>query len=151
MASAERSLFVYAESSAVLSWLLEEEGGEDVRRLLGAAEGVATSRLTLAECGRAVTRETALGRISESKAVDRVARLHQVEAHWTLYEVDASVLERVARPFPHEPLRTLDAVHLATALALRAAYPGLALLTLDDRIRASASALGFDVLPVLPE
>lgn len=37
---------VYAESSAVLAWLLGEEAGEEVRGLLARAEDVFTSVLT---------------------------------------------------------------------------------------------------------
>jgi hypothetical protein len=44
-------------------------------------------------------------------------------------------------------LRTLDALHLASALAARAAVPGLAMLSLDGRVRRSATELGFDVVP----
>jgi hypothetical protein len=42
----------------------------------------------------------------------------------------------------------LDALHLASALTARAAVAGLKVLSLDDRLRASADKLG---LPLLPE
>jgi hypothetical protein len=57
------------------------------------------------------------------------------------------VLEAAKRPFPNEPVRTLDAIHLASALLARSAISGLALLSLDLRVRAAAAALGFKVLP----
>jgi len=50
-------------------------------------------------------------------------------------------------PFPVEPIRTLDAIHLASAILARAAVPDLALLSLDERVRANGRALGFTVLP----
>jgi hypothetical protein len=56
-------------------------------------------------------------------------------------------VERARLPFPHEPIRTLDALHIASALIGRAAIPDLALLTLDDRIRTAAKELGFKILP----
>jgi hypothetical protein len=53
----------------------------------------------------------------------------------------------VRQPFPGDPIRTLDAIHLASALVARAAVAGLALLSLDNRMRRSASRLGLDVHP----
>ena len=50
-------MIVYAESSAVLSWLLGEPPGPAVRRTLEAAEFVVASDLILVECDRAFHRE----------------------------------------------------------------------------------------------
>ncbi len=57
------------------------------------------------------------------------------------------VVERARRSFPREPIRTLDAIHLATAGLCRGLVPGLRLLSLDDPIRKNGRALGFEVLP----
>jgi predicted nucleic acid-binding protein len=48
---------------------------------------------------------------------------------------------------PIEPVRTLDAIHLASALLLRHSIPDLAIVTTDDRLRANASQLGFEIFP----
>jgi predicted nucleic acid-binding protein len=56
-------------------------------------------------------------------------------------------MERARLPFPHEPIRTSDALHIASALFGRGAIPDLALLTLDERIRTAARELGFKILP----
>ena len=81
---------------------------------------------------------------------DRRAALNRAAAHWHLLRLGGEVLERARRPFPEEPIRTLDALHLASALVARAAVPGLSMLSLDQRVRASALALGFAVLPETP-
>jgi len=47
---------VYAESSAVLAWLLDEGLGAEVRRLLAAQDLVVASDLTLIECDRVLLR-----------------------------------------------------------------------------------------------
>ena len=47
----------------------------------------------------------------------------------------------------HPLIRTLDAMHLAAALAVRSAVPGVELLSLDDRIRRSGEQLGFRLQP----
>jgi predicted nucleic acid-binding protein len=138
---------LYAESSAVLAWLLGDTGGEASRKALSAAEVVLASQLTLVECSRVLIRAVRSGRLSEADAADREAVLGRVEGHWTLLGVDAEVIDRARRPFPLEPIRTLDAIHLASALVARAAVPGIALLSLDDRVRQGARHLGFEILP----
>jgi predicted nucleic acid-binding protein len=129
---------VYAESSAVLAWLVGEEDGERVREVLGRSELVAASDLTLVECDRVLIRAVVAGEIDEAKAADRRAHLNAVAAHWHVWRLSADVVDRARRPFPGEPIRTLDAIHLASALAVRSVIPGVELLSLDNRIRRSA-------------
>ncbi len=138
---------LYAESSAVLAWLMGEAAAEAMRSALLGAELVVASRLTLVECSRSLVRAAATGRASEAAAADRRVLLAAVAAHWTLLRLDDEIFERVCRPFPVEPLRTLDALHLASALAAREATPGLTLLSLDARLRTSGRELGFPLLP----
>ena len=54
---------LYAETSAVVAWLPDEERGDRARAQLAAAEVVFTSDLTLIECDRAFRRAAATGRI----------------------------------------------------------------------------------------
>ena len=56
-------------------------------------------------------------------------------------------MEFARGPFPGEPIRALDAIHLATALVIRDIYPDLRVLSLDQRVRQNAAALGFEVVP----
>jgi predicted nucleic acid-binding protein len=138
---------VYADSSAVLSWLFGEPAGEAARAILSAAELVLASDLTFVECDRTIHRAQAAGRITEAQAADLRGHLVAAAAAWNLLRLDAEVVERARRPFPGEPIRTLDALHLASALVARAAVPGLALLSLDQRMRAAGRGLGLEVLP----
>jgi len=140
-------LKLYAESSAVLAWLFGEEAGEVVRQILSGAESVMSSDLTLVECDRVIIRSQKVGGVTEVQAADRKAALNRAAAHWHLVHLRDEILERARRPFPKEPIRTLDALHLAGALVLRSAVPGLALLSLDERIRSNAKELGFELLP----
>jgi len=138
---------VYAESSAVLAWLLGEETGDAVREVLQHAELVMASDLTLVECDRVLIRAVTMEEIDEAAAADRRAHLNAAASHWHLWRVSLDVVERARHPFPAEPIRTLDAVHLASALAVRSVVPGVELLSLDDRIRRGAKQLGFHVQP----
>ncbi|MGH7482509.1 MAG: type II toxin-antitoxin system VapC family toxin [Longimicrobiales bacterium] len=138
---------LYAESSAVLGWLLEEEAGEPARELLAAAATVIASDLTLVECDRVLRRATAAGKIAEAGAADRRGRLAAAAAAWHVLRIEDDVVQRARGAFPIEPVRTLDALHLASALVARSAQPGLTILSTDERVRANAQALGFDVIP----
>ena len=138
---------LYAESSAVLAWLLGEDGGDDVLERLSAARIVLTSDLTLIECDRVLHRAVALGELNESEAAGRRTAVTTAAEHWAVFAIDTEIVERARRAFPREPIRTLDAVHLSTALVARALVSDLQLLSLDALIRANASELGFDVVP----
>jgi hypothetical protein len=56
-------------------------------------------------------------------------------------------VDRARRPFPAEPIRTLDAIHLATASLAHSLVPDMAVLSLDGRLRASARQMGLELLP----
>jgi predicted nucleic acid-binding protein len=138
---------LYAESSAVLSWLLGEDPAAAVRRCLASAKVVVASDLTLVECDRVIIRAVAHGELDEAEAAERRGQLTEAAAHWQVLRVSPEILDRARQSFPHEPIRTLDALHLSSALSARAAVPGLELLSLDDRIRKTARALGFRLQP----
>ena len=138
---------VYAESSAVLAWLLGEDAAGRVREVLGNAELVVSSDLALLECDRVLSRAVTLGEIDEGAAADRRAYLNAGAAHWQMLRLSAEIVDRARRPFPAEPIRTLDAIHLASALAARSAVGGVELLSLDDRIRRAGEQLGFRLQP----
>ena len=138
---------LYAESSAVLAWLLDENSAAGVRRLLSAAEIIVASDLTLIECDRVILRAAALGQLTEAEAADRRAHLTAAASHWQILRVAPEIVERARQPFPGEPIRTLDAIHLASVLVARTAIVGLRLLSLDGRVRNAAKKLGLDVIP----
>jgi hypothetical protein len=139
---------LYAESSAVLTWLLDEPAAPAVRRLLGDAEVIVASDLTLVECDRVLLRAVALKELTEADAADRRAHLIAAAAHWQVLRVAGEIVDRARQPFPGDPIRTLDAIHLASLLVARSAVVGLRLLSLDERVRQAAKGLGVAVEPV---
>lgn len=140
-------MIVYAESSAVLRWLFEESQGLEILDLLRRASRVVCARLTLVECHRAVQRAVRDDRVQEVDAGTVLGTLAVAASRWTIIELTADIATRAEARFPVEPLRTLDALHLASALALRRAFPELAVLTTDARVRDNAVRLGLGVLP----
>lgn len=140
-------MIIYAESSAVLEWLLGEVAGSRVREALRRAKLVFASDLVLIECDRVLIRAVTLREIDEATAANRRAHPNAAAAHWQMYRVSLDIVEPARRAFPVEPVRTLDAIHLASALAVRSSIPGVELLSLDDRIRHAGEQLGFRLQP----
>jgi predicted nucleic acid-binding protein len=126
---------------------LDEARAPEVRQSLADADLVLASNLTLIECERVLIRAVATGFLPEALAAERRAVLARTSEHWVVFDLDAEVSERARRPFPAEPIRTLDAIHLATAVLARSLVADLALLSLDERCRRSAEQMGFRVLP----
>jgi len=135
---------VYAETSAVLRWLFADEHGEAVRSILAGATKVASSRLTLIETRRVVRRAEREGRITAAESADLLAVLAQAASTWAVLEVSEDVARRAEEAFPAEPVRTLDAIHLASALFLRQSFPDLVVASADQRIRDNLALLGFE-------
>lgn len=131
----------------MLAWLLGEPKGAAVRACLAAEDLVLTSEVTLIECERAMIRAVHGKVIRESEAADRRTTLRLAAAHWSVLPLQAEIADRARQTFPNEPVRALDAIHLATLVVARALVPGLKALTLDERIRRNAIDLGFEVVP----
>jgi hypothetical protein len=136
-------LTLYVESSAIAARLLGQAPGDRVRDLLERAEHVVSSELLLVECDRALIRAESAGDLSAAAAAGWRATLSLESQYWTLLRIEGEVVERARRPFPLEPVRTLDAIHLSTLLLVRSIFADAELLSFDERIRANAKALGF--------
>jgi predicted nucleic acid-binding protein len=131
------------ESSALVAALLEHDTA--ALKPLPAGTQLVTSALTLAEAGRAIIRARATGRLTPAEEQAAVRALRTFERRCFILDVDRAVLTRVRRPFPIEPLRTLDAVHLATTELLGEAPQVVTIVTRDVRVRDNARALGYIV------
>jgi len=71
----------------------------------------------------------------------------QRASHWYLCRLSLDIVDRARHALPAEPVRTLDAIHLASALAARSTVPSMELLSLDDHIRRAGKQLGFRLQP----
>jgi uncharacterized protein with PIN domain len=138
---------VDVESSAVMAWLLDEARAPDVEAVLASADRVVTSDLTLIECDRAIGRLLRMPGPEAALVEATRARLVKAVAAWGVEPISGPVVDRARAPFPDDAIRSLDAIHLAAALVIRAAAGELDVLSLDDRVRSHARALGFRVLP----
>lgn len=134
--------FRYVESSALVAALLEHDAS--ARRSLGSGR-VVTSALTIAEASRAILRARSAGRLTAADERAAVRDLGRFERRCSLVSVSEEVLARVRRPFPVEPVRTLDAVHLATAELLGEPPALITVVTRDVRVRQNAEACGYAI------
>ena len=132
----------------MLSWLLEEGRGNEARQALARADRIFTSDLTLIECDRVLHRAAATGRLEEAVASENQDR--RCNGIGPL-DTCASWTSRSSRP--HAAVSRTNRCARWTRstwppLSWYAAWPPDArVLSLDDRVRANALALGFDVVP----
>ncbi|MFT3917553.1 MAG: PIN domain-containing protein [Anaeromyxobacteraceae bacterium] len=134
----------YVETSALLRALLE--GDEELRAAL-AGEGLFTSALTLVEAARAVRRARREGRLGAAEAREVERQLASFERACDVMGLEDEVLRLAREELPVEPVRTLDALHLASVRTLDAELGAFEVLSCDERVRENAAALGFKLFP----
>jgi predicted nucleic acid-binding protein len=135
---------LYIETSAILSWLFGEPDSAKVQNIVKDNEIVCTSVLSIIETERALIRAES-GRIITNGEHQQLKGLFIKEAAtWQMLEISKSIRNRATIPFPIEPVRSLDAIHLATALEFLLLYPDLSVLTLDKRIIDNLIPLGLE-------
>jgi predicted nucleic acid-binding protein len=130
-------------SSALVAALLERDAG--ALKSVRTRGRKVTSALTIAEASRAILRARAAGRLTADQERAAVRALRRFERCCFLVAVTDAILTRVRRPFPIEPIRTLDAVHLATTELLGEPPPLIVVVTRNVRVRENAHALGYTV------
>jgi predicted nucleic acid-binding protein len=127
----------YLDASAIVKLATAEAETEALREQLAVYDSRITSRLATVEVPRALARRGA-----DSVAVG-AGPLRVVLGSLQLVELDGVVAARACELEP-ATLRSLDAVHLASALAIGDALD--ALITYDGRLASAARAAGLTVL-----
>lgn len=128
--SAER--VTYLDSSAIVKLVVREPESKALREYLRRRHPLVSSALARTEVARAVL---ALGTAVASRAQDVLERLE-------LIRVNDRVLRSAGTLLPFD-IRSLDAVHLATAMLLGSTLAQL--VTYDDRLASAAQANGIKV------
>jgi predicted nucleic acid-binding protein len=127
---------LYLDASALVKRYVEEQGSDSVLRAMNEASVWSICRIGYVETVRAVA--LAGGR----KAVKRI------DTDWLSFdvvEVDAALAEHAAQLALSTELRSLDALHLASALVLPP--QDLTLATWDARLHRAAREQGLQTLP----
>ena len=122
----------YVDASALVKLIVHEAESGALLRWVTEIDRLVTSRVEIVETVRAASRR-------DRDVTVRSRVLTDVGIH----ELDAAIAFVAAGLAPHL-LRTLDAIHLATAMALG---PELdAFVTYDDRLAEAARAIGLPVV-----
>jgi predicted nucleic acid-binding protein len=135
---------VYVDTSVVLRVVLGE------RRVLAewpSIDVAMASELVRVEALRTIDRARIQLQLSDEEVASRREGVFAILGACHIARVDGVVLERAAEPFP-TLVRTLDAIHLATALLIRTEHEDLVFATHDGQLATAARSVGFKVLGV---
>jgi len=133
---------VYFDSSVVLRVVLGERGQLAEWSRVSVA---VSSEITRVECLRVLDRLRVSSGMPDRELVRRRATLLSLLSGFELVRLNRAVLTRAADPFPTQ-IRTLDALHLASALLIRDRFPAMRFATHDADLAAAALAEGLSVI-----
>ena len=139
-------MIVYVDTSVVLRVLFKEPNPVN---LWGKWEKAYSSELCRVEALRTVDRLRLTGDLSDGEVADLIRDIRIVHETLTVYSLSSSILQRAGETFP-TVVGTLDAIHLATVLALREIESIDFLLTHDVQLGTAARSLGLSVLGLDP-
>ena len=122
----------YLDSSALAKLVIREPESHALRTFLKRAQLMVTSAISETELRRAVTRVAPTAHDAAPRVLSVVAQM----------EVSRDVLAAAARVKPAQ-LRTLDAIHLATALEIATELDTF--ITYDGKLSDAAQAAGLQV------
>ena len=142
---------MYLDSAILVKLVVHEPDSDFYADLVDGQFAVYSSELVIVECRSALLRKKKQGQIDARTYTGAWTRL---QAHWSsggglvLQPVTLAVLqeagETIQRCIGHTPLRTLDAIHIASCLRSRA-FP---LVTNDGIMRMAAESLGLSLSPM---
>jgi predicted nucleic acid-binding protein len=104
-----------------------------------------SSELIRLECLRTLDRARILGQLADDEVAERRFAVDEMLESFDRVTLDRRILRAAAEPLP-TTLGTLDAIHLASARAMRGRYPELKFATHDKALAIAATAVGFSVL-----
>ncbi|MBI4237876.1 MAG: type II toxin-antitoxin system VapC family toxin [Deltaproteobacteria bacterium] len=135
----------YVDSSVLLRVLFEEP--KPLVEWGRIAEAV-SSRLLQLECFRVIHRGQITGQLTYAESIDLLARCRRLLQQIGILPVTELVLQRAEQQFL-SPVGSLDAIHLASAMAWKNyRRPDLFLATHDTQLATAAHAHGLKVIGV---
>ena len=140
-------MIAYLDSSVVLRAVFGEPGAFAAWSTLQYA---ITSHLTRIECLRRMDRRRVREAATEAELAVVRGSILELLSGTAIVPMTAAILDRAANPFPTS-LGSLDAIHLATAIAWRDATADVPVfLTHDGELATAAVACGFEVRGASP-
>ena len=135
---------VYVDTSVVLRVLFREP---NPIKAWGKWDKGYSSSLWRVEALRTVDRLRLSGNLSDGEVADLIRDIRVVHETLAIHPVSERILQRASESFP-TVVGTLDAIHLATALAIREVEKVDFFMTHDLRLSTAARSLGFTVLGI---
>jgi predicted nucleic acid-binding protein len=136
----------YFDSSVLAKLYLEEPGSPHARRLMHRYR-LLSSVFAPVEVLSAISRRYRAGDLTQSQFDAVVARLHAEQTGWNLVEVTPRVVQGAEWLVQNQPVRTLDALHISSALIIQREYvTTLPFATADQRQREAAASAGLHIL-----
>ena len=136
-------MWAYFDTSALVKRYVAEKGRRQVLGLL-RRHACVTSVVLPIELASALRRRAADGTFDTAALPRLRRRLEEDRAYWTLVEIRREVLSGAETLASQHPLRTLDAIHVASAqfFATRMAISRLLFVSADRRQTDTAAAIG---------
>lgn len=136
-------MIAYLDASVVLRLVLGEPNKlAEWKRV----ESAVASALTEVECLRTLDRLGRAGALTDKEVVARRAEVYRLLEGVEVVDIARPILRRASEPFP-APIGTLDAIHLATAIAWRdASETPLVMATHDKALGNAARSIGIEVI-----
>jgi predicted nucleic acid-binding protein len=138
----------YVDASVVMRIILRQPN--QLREWPSLDLGVSSELLSV-ECYRTVERVWRNHEFDDEEFEAKRAEVTAMLRNLELRSIEPAILHRAAEPFPSY-IATLDAVHLATALAYRREQPEderpILFATHDRQLAKAAAALDFEVIGI---
>lgn len=138
--------WAYFDTSVLLKRYVREDGSLHARDLLRRHRFLSSAILPV-ETFSALYRRRAGEDLSERHFQAILSRIRHDRMHWELVEVSPQVLAHAEQLIANTGLRTLDAIHVASALTVQTASGiHLPFVTSDKQQREAARSLNIQVL-----
>ena len=136
-------MWTYFDTSALVKRYIDEPGRREVLRLLRRNECV-TSAVLPVELRSGLRRRAAEGSLEAAQLPAILKHVAADRPYWTLVDVGTEVLAGAEALVAAHPIRTLDAIHVASAqlFVARVSMPDLIFVSADKRQTETAVAVG---------
>ena len=136
-------MWAYFDTSALVKRYIDEVGRRQVLQLLRRYECVASAVLPV-ELRSALRRRVTDGTLEAARVPEILKRFSADRAYWTVVGVGTEVLDAAERLVAVHPLRTPDAIHVASAQVFAAGVSasGLMFVSADKRQTEAAAVIG---------
>lgn len=146
-------MIAYLDTSSLVKLYFEEEGSESIQAMVEEADSLSTSWLSYVEARSAFSRKYREGGMTLAQYESVLSTFEDEWAKYSATEVSSQIMRQAGGLTEKHGLRALDAIHLASAMAIRddrSRQPiSVFFSSSDARLRAAGRAERLQVPPVL--